>query len=133
VADLRPTHVLPGHGHPFDDPAGRIEAIYRTKLRRLEKVRQAIAAEPSSVVELADRLVAKAILAHQRQLAINETLSHIAYLRWSGEVERRTRRDGVYEWYRWALTDRLSLTGRRGPGACRGGSLAVERIEGGPP
>src|SRR5690349_19660309 len=99
VADLRPTHVLPGHGHPFDDPAGRIEAIYRTKLRRLEKVRQAIAAQPSSVVELADRLVAKAILAHQRQLAINETLSHIAYLRWSGEVERRTRPDGVYEWY----------------------------------
>ena len=39
------------------------------------------------------------ILAHQRQLAINETLSHIAYLRWSGEVERRTRPDGVYEWY----------------------------------
>ena len=34
VADLRPTHVLPGHGHPFDDPAGRIEAIYRTKLRQ---------------------------------------------------------------------------------------------------
>ena len=51
------------------------------------------------MVELADRLVAKAILAHQRQLAINETLSHIAYLRWSGEVERRTRPDGVYEWY----------------------------------
>ena len=43
--------------------------------------------------------MAKAILAHQRQLAINETLSHIAYLRWSGEVERRTRPDGVYEWY----------------------------------
>lgn len=99
VADLRPTHVLPGHGRPFDDPAGRIEAIYRTKLRRLDKVREAIAAEPCSVVELADRLVAKAILAHQRQLAINETLSHIAYLRWSGEVERRTRPDGVYEWY----------------------------------
>ena len=51
------------------------------------------------MVELADRLVAKAILAHQRQLAINETLAHIAYLRWSGEVERRTRPDGVYEWY----------------------------------
>lgn len=108
VADLRPTHVLPGHGHPFDDPAGRIAAIHRTKLRRLEKVRAAIAAQPSSVVELADRLVAKAILAHQRQLAINETLSHIAYLRHSGEVERRTRPDGVYEWY--ALP---STTGRK--------------------
>jgi hypothetical protein len=43
--------------------------------------------------------VAKAVLAHQRQLAISETLAHIAYLRWSGVVERRTRPDGVYEWY----------------------------------
>jgi hypothetical protein len=51
------------------------------------------------VVELADLLVARAILAHQRQLAINETLAHVAYLRWSGVVERRTRPDGVYEWY----------------------------------
>ena len=39
------------------------------------------------------------MLAHQRQLAISETLAHIAYLRWSGVVERRTRPDGVYEWY----------------------------------
>ena len=52
-----------------------------------------------TVIELADRLVAKAVLAHQRQLAINETLAHIAYLRWSGVVERRIRPDGVYEWY----------------------------------
>jgi hypothetical protein len=49
--------------------------------------------------QLTDRLVVKAVLAHQRQLAINETLAHIAYLRWSGVVERRTRSDGVYEWY----------------------------------
>ncbi|MGD9528003.1 MBL fold metallo-hydrolase [Pseudonocardia sp.] len=99
VADLRPEHVMPGHGMPFGDAVGRIEAILRTKLRRLEKIRRAIADRPSSVVELADRLVAKAVLAHQRQLAINETLSHIAFLRWSGVVERRTRPDGVYEWY----------------------------------
>ena len=78
---------------------GRIDAILRNKLRRLEKIRRAIADRPSSVIELADLLVAKAILAHQRQLAINETLAHIAYLRWSGVVERRTRPDGVYEWY----------------------------------
>jgi hypothetical protein len=30
---------------------------------------------------------------------IAETLVHIADLRWSGVVERRTRPDGVYEWY----------------------------------
>ena len=43
--------------------------------------------------------MAGAILAHQRQLAINETLAHIAYLRWSGLIERRIRPDGIYEWY----------------------------------
>jgi glyoxylase-like metal-dependent hydrolase (beta-lactamase superfamily II) len=99
VADLRPRFVHPGHGTPFGDPEGRIEAILRTKLRRLAKIRQAITAQPRSVVELADLLVTRAILAHQRQLAINETLAHVAYLRWSGAVERRTRPDGVYEWY----------------------------------
>jgi glyoxylase-like metal-dependent hydrolase (beta-lactamase superfamily II) len=99
VADRGPQLVLPGHGHPFGDAVGRIEAIMRTKVRRLEKIRRAIQERPSSVTELADQLVAKAILAHQRQLAISETLAHIAYLRWSGLIERRTRPDGVYEWY----------------------------------
>jgi glyoxylase-like metal-dependent hydrolase (beta-lactamase superfamily II) len=99
IADLRPALVLPGHGRPFGDAAGRIEAILRNKLRRLETIRRAIRERPSTVTELADRLVAKAVLAHQRQLAISETLAHIAYLRWSGVVERRTRPDGVYEWY----------------------------------
>jgi glyoxylase-like metal-dependent hydrolase (beta-lactamase superfamily II) len=99
VAALGPRLVFPGHGHPFGDAVGRIEAIIRNKLRRLESIRRAIEERPSTVTELADRLVAKAVLAHQRQLAINETLAHIAYLRWSGAVERRTRPDGVYEWY----------------------------------
>lgn len=99
IADLGPRVVFPGHGRPFGDPVARIEAIVRNKVRRLETIRRAIRDRPSTVTELADRLVVKAVLAHQRQLAISETLAHIAYLRWSGEVERRTRPDGVYEWY----------------------------------
>jgi len=99
IADLRPERVYPGHGTPFGDAPGRIEAILRTKTKRLDRIHAAIREAPSTVTELADRLVAKAILAHQRQLAISETLAHIAYLRWSGQVERRARADGVYEWY----------------------------------
>lgn len=99
VADLAPQLVYPGHGAPFGDAVGRIEAILRNKLRRLERIRAAIREQPRTVTELADLLVAKAILAHQRQLAISETLAHIACLRWAGTVERRTRADGVYEWY----------------------------------
>ena len=99
IAERRPQLVYPGHGRPFANPVGRIEAIMRNKVRRLEKIWQSILEQPSTVTELADRLVSKAILAHQRQLAINETLAHVAYLRWSGLVERRTRADGVYEWF----------------------------------
>jgi uncharacterized protein YecE (DUF72 family) len=77
----------------------RIEAILRTKVRRPEKIRRAVREQPRSIVELADLPVAKAVLAHQRRLAVNETLAHVAYLRWSGVVERRTRPDGIYEWY----------------------------------
>jgi glyoxylase-like metal-dependent hydrolase (beta-lactamase superfamily II) len=99
IAALRPALVFPGHGRPFADVTGRIEAILRNKLRRLETIRRAVRERPSTVTELADRLIAKAVMAHQRQLAISETLAHIAYLRWSGVVERRTRPDGVYEWY----------------------------------
>ena len=58
-----------------------------------------IVEQPCTVTEIADRLVAKAIRGHQRHLALSETLAHIAYLRWSGLVERRTRPDGVYEWH----------------------------------
>jgi hypothetical protein len=71
----------------------------RKGLRRLETIHRAIREQSSSVTELADRLVAKAVLAHQRQLVISETLAHIACRRWLGVVERRTRPDGVYEWY----------------------------------
>ena len=99
IRDRRPQLVYPGHGRPFGDAVGRIEAIMRNKVRRLDRIRKAIQEGPCTVGALTDRLVARAILAHQRQLAINETLAHIAYLRWSGLIERRIRPDGIYEWF----------------------------------
>ncbi len=99
VHDLRPELVYPGHGRPFGDAVGRIEAIIRNKMRRMERIRRAVQERPTSVGELTDRLVVGAVLGHQRQLAINETLAHIACLRWAGLIERRNRPDGVYEWY----------------------------------
>ena len=99
VAERDPDLVLPGHGSPFTGGRRRIEAIVRNKMRRLDSVRQMIERRPSTVTEIADALVAKAIIGFQRNLALSETLAHIAYLRWSGLVERRVRPDGVYEWY----------------------------------
>jgi len=99
VEALRPVLVLPGHGTPFGDPERRIQAILRNKIRRLAAIRQAIEHRPSTVVEITDRVFTSVMLTYQRSFALAETLAHIAYLRSSGEVERRTRPDGVYEWY----------------------------------
>ena len=85
----------------------------RNKVRRLERIRQAIQDGPCTVGALTDKLVARAILAHQRQLAINETLAHIAYLRWSGLIERRIRPDGIYEWF--STSDAPLDVGRTAP------------------
>jgi glyoxylase-like metal-dependent hydrolase (beta-lactamase superfamily II) len=99
VRDLEPELVYPGHGRPFGDAVGRIEAIIRNKMRRMDRIRRAIRERPTTVGELTDKLVVGAMLGHQRQLAINETLAHIACLRYARLIERRIRPDGIYEWY----------------------------------
>jgi glyoxylase-like metal-dependent hydrolase (beta-lactamase superfamily II) len=99
IAALNPDLALPGHGRPFGDVVRRIDAITRSKLRRLRGVHELIAERPRTVTEIADTLFTSAMLGFQRNFALAETLAHIAYLRWSRLVERRTRPDGVYEWY----------------------------------
>jgi glyoxylase-like metal-dependent hydrolase (beta-lactamase superfamily II) len=99
IAACDPELVMPGHGQPFGEGARRCESIRRNKLRRAESIRQMIERAPCTLTEITDQLVAKAVLKFQRNMALSETLAHIAYLRWNGQVERRVRPDGVYEWY----------------------------------
>jgi hypothetical protein len=49
------------------------------------------------------------VLHFQRNLALSETLAHVACLRWSGRVERRIRPDGTYEWYRVRGPDHAAM------------------------
>jgi glyoxylase-like metal-dependent hydrolase (beta-lactamase superfamily II) len=99
IIDRDPSVVLPGHGNPFREGARRAGAIARSKRRRAETIHGMIVEAPCTVTEIADRLVASAVRSFQRNLALSETLAHIAYLRGSGLVERRVRPDGVYEWF----------------------------------
>jgi glyoxylase-like metal-dependent hydrolase (beta-lactamase superfamily II) len=99
IAEHDPWRVLPGHGRPFGDCARRIDAIIRSKQRGLAATRDAILSRPRTVTEVADEVFPTAVVRFQRNFAMAETLAHIAYLRGSGLVERRTRPDGIYEWY----------------------------------
>jgi glyoxylase-like metal-dependent hydrolase (beta-lactamase superfamily II) len=99
IEAMAPDIVLPGHGTPFQDATRRIQAIQNNKARRLQGIRDAIEERPRTASEIASRLFEKALLDIHKNLALTETLAHIAYLRWSGVIERRIRPDGAYEWF----------------------------------
>jgi glyoxylase-like metal-dependent hydrolase (beta-lactamase superfamily II) len=84
--------VLPSHGHPFSDLAGRVAAIKRHHEDRLAKVR-AISRElgPASVQDFSRRLFAPRSWG---LLAESETFAHLEHLRLAGQAERRESPDG---------------------------------------
>ena len=94
-----PTLVLPGHGRAFGDAVGRIDAVARNKVRRLDRIRRLVMQAPCTVGMLTERLVGSGTAPHQRELAVDELFAHIVYLRHAGLIERRVGRDGIYEWF----------------------------------
>jgi glyoxylase-like metal-dependent hydrolase (beta-lactamase superfamily II) len=86
--------ALPAHGHPFDDLAGRCEAIKRHHDERLDKVRE-ISNDlgPATVQAFSERLF------KQRSwgaMAESETYAHLEHLRMLGSAERTSDGDGNY-------------------------------------
>ena len=90
VAALGPdvTVVLPAHGHPFSDLAGRAKAIREHHLARLELVRTAShdAGHPLSVQEVSTVLFSPRA---QGPMADSETFAHLEHLRLAGEYRAR--------------------------------------------
>ncbi|MDJ0866306.1 MAG: MBL fold metallo-hydrolase [Myxococcota bacterium] len=84
--------VLPAHGHPFDDLAGRAREIQRHHHERLDQVRK-IGNElgAASVVDFSKRLFAERSWG---VMAESETYAHLEHLRHAREAERYAE-DGV--------------------------------------
>ena len=88
--------VLPAHGHPFDDLAGRAKAIQEHHLDRLELLRRTSAdlGRPARVQEMSQHLFSPRA---QGAMADSETFAHLEHLRLAGEFER-SEVDGAYEY-----------------------------------
>lgn len=85
--------VLPAHGHPFEDVAGRVEAIKRHHEERLEKLRSVAADLGSATVEdFSHQLFRKE---RWGSMAESETYAHLEHLRLAGLAECHDRGDGV--------------------------------------
>ena len=88
--------VLPAHGLPFDDLAGRAKSIQEHHLGRLDALRTALRdhGRPARVQEMSQALFSERA---QGPMAESETFAHLEHLRLGGELQRFERRDG-YEY-----------------------------------
>jgi glyoxylase-like metal-dependent hydrolase (beta-lactamase superfamily II) len=95
VAEYGPavSTVLPAHGHPFDDLAGRAKAIRQHHLDRLDLLRRTSAelGRPARVQELSTHLFSARA---QGPMADSETYAHLEHLRLAGELDRRESPSG---------------------------------------
>ena len=90
------TTVLPAHGHPFDDLAGRTKAIKEHHLERLETL-LGICHDLgwATVPAISQRLFKERSWGH---MAESETWGHLEHLRLTGRAERRVNADGLLEY-----------------------------------
>jgi len=78
--------VLPAHGHPFTDIAGRVDSIKAHHIERMEHLREAsLSLGPQTVAELSHHLFRKAVWG---PMAESETYAHLEHLRLLGDAER---------------------------------------------
>jgi glyoxylase-like metal-dependent hydrolase (beta-lactamase superfamily II) len=99
MLDLGPvTRCLPAHGDPFDDLAGRVEAIKRHHHERLDKLVSLASSfgRPAPVEEFAHALFSQRAWGI---MAESETYAHLEHLRLLGRAASHHRDDGllVYE------------------------------------
>jgi glyoxylase-like metal-dependent hydrolase (beta-lactamase superfamily II) len=90
------TRVLPAHGHPFDDLAGRCRAIQDHHAHRLQQLADAAGTVGWAAVP---RWSEELFVERSRgPMADSETAAHLEHLRLAGRAERREGADG-YEYH----------------------------------
>jgi glyoxylase-like metal-dependent hydrolase (beta-lactamase superfamily II) len=84
----RVSTVLPAHGHPFADLAGRAESIKQHHVVRLDQVRSTgeQIGRPATVAEYSKHLFSARV---QGTMADSETYAHLEHLRLLGEMTRQ--------------------------------------------
>jgi glyoxylase-like metal-dependent hydrolase (beta-lactamase superfamily II) len=95
VVDLPATMVLPGHGEPFTDLAGRVGEIVAHHKERLQQILDLLAVEPQNANQLTKQLFQERVLKNDeaRRMAVAEVLAHLEYLRFQDKVEQYHTKD----------------------------------------
>jgi glyoxylase-like metal-dependent hydrolase (beta-lactamase superfamily II) len=96
VSTLPASIVLPGHGEPFKDLAGRVAEIIEHHEQREMQILTLLDEQPQHAYRLAEQLFGSRLKSNEaRRMAVAETLSHLEYLRIGGQVEQHKTTDGL--------------------------------------
>jgi glyoxylase-like metal-dependent hydrolase (beta-lactamase superfamily II) len=88
VIELRPRLVLPGHGAPIADPAGRAKELVEHHLERLDATEHLLGPAPRTAFEVSLDLFGEDRPARERRFAVAETLAHLERLVHAGRAAR---------------------------------------------
>ncbi len=86
VRGLPVTRVLPAHGDPFDDLAGRVDEILAHHDARLDVMLTALGGQERTAYAVARELFPRLRSAMEERFALAETLAHLRYLERRGRV-----------------------------------------------
>ena len=89
---------LPGHGRPFTDLAGHVEANRALVRQRLHATRTAVKPEPQTAFEIAPRVYGDLFTEVTAQWLMNKLLCYLQHLEHEGEVTRLEPVDGLQRW-----------------------------------
>lgn len=86
VRSLRVSRVLPAHGEPFDDLAGRVAELIVHHERRLDAVMDALSDRERDAYAVCRTIFPVLRNAHEERFALAETLAHLRHLERRGKV-----------------------------------------------
>jgi hypothetical protein len=94
--DLPASIVLPGHGDPFNDLAGRVREILAHHEDREMEILGLLDGRPQHAYQLAMQLFGNRLKNNEAQrMGVAEVLSHLEYLRYNGQVKQQHTEDGL--------------------------------------
>ncbi len=100
VDELDARLALSGHGKPFVDVHGHIEANRKLVGERIQATRAALGDGPRTAVQIAPEVYGEPLSVHNGNWLLTQTLSYLQHLEQSGRV----RREPGADLERWALT-----------------------------
>ncbi|MBE3558956.1 MAG: MBL fold metallo-hydrolase [Ktedonobacteraceae bacterium] len=95
VERLPASIVLPGHGDPFEDLAGRVRELIEHHSQREQEILSLLARRPQPAYQLTKQLFGQRLNTQDAwRMALAETLSHLEYMRYAGHVTQQMH-DGL--------------------------------------